>query len=448
MENERYGLFEFRSGHEKTKSHSTFGFMDSPTNPAQNPNPSSLHANSVISSLLSFPDSSPDSIASSFDRELEKALASASHDASVQERLVDRTLQLASLLLESSKRSSRKRAPAHNSSSWFLPPDLTIKVFSKLDTRKVVCTMLDRAGKELRSLKLGNLARPRRSDSTPYWVNGRFLSTRSYKYKFIWSRLKSLWLYNIRWENLTPLFSVLSVCSNLTDLRIVGLKESSFMYLFVPLTANCRLIEHLCIETYKLLDTVDNVHGSGLIEFVTNSPNLTSLRLIGFRLTDEVACILAQSSRTLMKYLNLSRSHTISGRFLRDLGNSCKENPLKTLIMRNCVKLEEKEVVELCNSLLKGKLKSIRHIDVSNERGLASSDGVRSYNLKFPLEKLKEKRSDVTFVADFPLSQRSGMHYPVCHEEDGEEQREIEMLEAGWSSDSSSSDYSSEDDLG
>ncbi|KAJ4905626.1 F-box protein SKIP17 [Raphanus sativus] len=455
--------------------------MDSPSNPAQNP--SSFHANSIISSLLSFPNSSPNSISSSFDRELEKALASASHDASVQENLVDRTLQLASLLLESTKRSSRKRAPAHNSSSWFLPSELTVKVFSMLDTRslmqaatccimfnkcamdrfsyvhvdlttctshvdrKVVCTMLDRAGKELRSLKLGSLARPRRSDSIPYWVNGRFLSTHSYKYKFIWSRLKSLWLYNIRWENLTPLFSVLSVCSNLTDLRIVGLKESSFMYLFVPLTANCRLIKHLCIETYKLLDTVDNVHGSGLIEFVTNSPNLTSLRLIGFRLTDEVACTLAQSSRTL-KYLNLSRSHTIKGRFLRDLGNSCKENPLRTLIMRNCLQLQEKEVVELCNSLLKGKLKSIRHIDVSNERGLASSDGVRSYNLKFPLEKLKEKRSDVTFVADFPLSKRSGMHYPVCHEEDGEEQREIEMLEAGWSSDSSSSDYSSEDDLG
>lgn len=102
--------------------------MDSPSNPAQNP--SSFHANSIISSLLSFPNSSPNSISSSFDRELEKALASASHDASVQENLVDRTLQLASLLLESTKRSSRKRAPAHNSSSWFLPSELTVKVKS------------------------------------------------------------------------------------------------------------------------------------------------------------------------------------------------------------------------------------------------------------------------------------------------------------------------------
>ena len=31
----------------------------------------------------------------------------------------------------------------------------------------------------------------------------------------------------------------------------------------------------------------------------------------------------------------------------RDLGNSCKESPLETLIMRNCVKLEEVNVFEL-----------------------------------------------------------------------------------------------------
>ncbi|KAL0845723.1 hypothetical protein Bca101_018969 [Brassica carinata] len=450
--------------------------MDSPTNPAQSP--SSVHANSIISSLLTFPDSSPISIASSFDREIEKALASASDDASVQECLVDRTLQLASILLESTKRSFRKRATAHNSISWFLPPELTIKVFSMLDTkslmqlaacctmfnkcamdrfcyvhvdlttctsqvdRKVVCTMIDRAGEELRFLKLGSLARPYWSDSTPSWVDGPFLSTHSYNHKFIWSRLRSLGLYNIRWDNLSSSFSVFSYCSNLTDLRIVGLKEP-FMNLFKILTEKCRLIEHLCIETYQLLNTVDTVEGSYLIEFVTNSPNLTSLRLIGFRLTEVMACILAQSSRTL-KYLNLSRSPTIRGRFLRVLGDSCKESPLKTLIMRNCLRLQQKEVVELCKSLLKGKLKSIRHIDVSNNRGLASDVGVRSYNLKFPLEKLKEERSDVTFVADFP-SPWSGMRYRVCDKEEDEELRKIEMMEddASSSSNSSSSDDSS-----
>lgn len=87
--------------------------------------------------------------------------------------------------------------------------------------RKVVCTMIDRAGEELRwefffffssnqlcnllyitwdhfffffafciiayrLLKLGSLARPNWSDSTPSWVDGPFLSTHSYNHKFIW----------------------------------------------------------------------------------------------------------------------------------------------------------------------------------------------------------------------------------------------------------------------
>ncbi|CAH8331105.1 unnamed protein product [Eruca vesicaria subsp. sativa] len=441
--------------------------MDSPT--------SSVHASSIISSLLSFPDSSPISITSTFHRELEKALASASDDESVQECLVDRTFQLTSLLLESTKRSFRKRVSAHNSSSWVLPSELTIKVFSMVDTKSlmqaaacctmfnicamdrfcyahvdlttckrhakstVVSTMIHRAGKELRSLKLGSLARPYLHDCTPYLVDGPFLSTLSSNTDFIGCRLKSLGLYNIRWMNDSSSLQVLSVCSNLTDLRIVGLKEP-FMHLFKILKEKCRLIENLCIETYQLLSTIDTQRGSKLIEFVTNSPNLTSLRLIRFRLTDEVARILSQSSRTL-KYLNLSRSPTINGRFLRVVRNSCKESPLKTLIMRNCLKLEEKEVLELCNSLIKGNFKSIRHIDVSNNRGLVSDDGKRSYKPKFPLEKLKEARSNVTLVANFALPW-SVKDYHVCHEEDDEELREIEMME----DDVSSSDEESLDE--
>ncbi|KAJ4905623.1 Uncharacterized protein Rs2_09281 [Raphanus sativus] len=94
--------------------------------------------------------------------------------------------------------------------------------------------------------------------------------------------------------------------------------------------------------------------------------------------------------------------------------------------MRNCLNLQEKEVLELCNSLIKGNFKSIRHIDVSNKRGLVSDNGQRSYKPKFPLEKLKEERSDVTLVADFPAAPWSVKKYPVCHEEDDEELREID----------------------
>ncbi|XP_033134570.1 F-box protein SKIP17 isoform X4 [Brassica rapa] len=435
--------------------------MDSPTTTTQKPSsvsttvPGFNHSHVIFSSLLSFPNSSPFSIASSFDRELDKALSSASGDVSAQDSLLDRTLQLASLLLDSIKRCFRKRASAHNSSSWFLPPDLTIKVFSMLDTKSlmqasvcctmfnkcamdrlcythidlttadsgVVCIMIHRAGKELRSLKLGRVARSDGSDPTPSLLNGSFLSPLSYNHGFLGSRLRSLRLYNIRPINYTSFTEVLSLCSNLTDLRITGL-NSPVMLLFKTLREKCRLIENLCLEAYQASGTVDAKTGSPLIEFVTNSYNLTSLTLISFRLTDGLALNLAESSSKL-KYLNLSRSPTLNGRFLRDLGHSCKESSLKTLIMRNCYNLQE---------------------DVSSNNGLLTN-GVRFYKPELPLKKLKEERSDVTFVADFPL--RSGKCYRVCDEGDEEELREIEMIEAkndGGNEDDSDDEESDDED--
>lgn len=122
---------------EKSLSQQPSVSMDPPI-PNQNPNSVSTvpafnqsHADLIISSLLSFPDSSPISIGCTFDRVLDKALDSASGDVSDQDRLVDRTLELASLLLDSTKRCFRKRASVHNSNSWFLPPELTIKVTNR-----------------------------------------------------------------------------------------------------------------------------------------------------------------------------------------------------------------------------------------------------------------------------------------------------------------------------
>ncbi|XP_048607014.1 F-box protein SKIP17 isoform X2 [Brassica napus] len=489
-----------KSGENKTLS--TFSLMDPPTSPAAQ-NPSSLHSDSIISSLLSFPASTPFSIACSFDRELEKALASASDDASVQDRLLNRTIQLASLLLDSTERCFRKRASAHNSVAWVLPPELTVKVFSKLDTKslmqaaacctmfnkcamdrssyahidlttadnEVVCTMIHRAGKELRSIKLGHVTRRYGPDPAPtsIWFNGPFLSSLAYNNGFLGSRLRSLRLYNIRWMTSSSSFEVFSFCSNLTDLRIVG-SNCPFRQLFMTLTKKCRLIEHLCLGTYFPLGTMDASTVSHLIELVTKSPNLTSLTLLCFQLTNEMARNLVESCRKL-KYLNFSRSPKINGHFLRckykmlnraisskhryyhnfniaagrDLGNSCKESPLQTLVMRNCVKLEEKEVLELCNTLLKGNFKFIRHIDVSSNNGLVSDDGRRSYKPKFPVEKLKEERPDVTLVADFPL-ERSGKRYHVGVEGDDEELKEIEMMEVENDEEDDDDDSSEDDD--
>ncbi|CAN8237822.1 unnamed protein product [Cochlearia groenlandica] len=442
-------------------------------------NHQSHHADSIISSLLSFPDSSPISIGSSFDRVLDKSLASVSSDESVQDLLLDRTLEIASLLLDSTKRCFRKRASAHNSISWLLPPDLTVKVFSMIDTKSlmqasvcctmfnkcamdrlcyshidlttsaksadngVVCALIHRAGKELRSLKLGRVVRPAGSDN--YLLTGSCLSPLSYNNGFLGSRLRSLRLYNLKPINYKDLCGALSVCSNITDLRIVGL-YSLTEQLFKSLTVKCRSIVNLFLETYGFQGTLDAKTGSALVEFVTSCPNLTSLTLIRFRLNSEMCQTLAMGSRKL-KYMNLSRLPTLKGRFLRDLRVSCKDGPLETLIMRNCPSLEEKEVSEFCNSLLAGDFKSIRHIDVSNNRGLVSDGRKRSHKPNFPLEKLKEERPVVTFVADFSSTSSEKNE----EEEEEEELRLIEMMEGKYDDghvddDDDDDDDDSEDD--
>jgi F-box/leucine-rich repeat protein 2/20 len=94
----------------------------------------------------------PLSIGCSFDRVLDNvipSIAGTSRDEFDQDRFLDRTLQLASLLYKSTKRCIRKRATLQNSTSWPLLPELTIKVFSMLDTKSLMqasacCTMFNK----------------------------------------------------------------------------------------------------------------------------------------------------------------------------------------------------------------------------------------------------------------------------------------------------------------
>ncbi|KAH1127660.1 hypothetical protein GLYMA_06G258700v4 [Glycine max] len=72
--------------------------------------------------FLSLSDVASLSLDLSFERLLQSVPSSNDFD------LIDRTLKMASLLLDTTKHSSRKCASNHNSFSWPLPPDLTIKV--------------------------------------------------------------------------------------------------------------------------------------------------------------------------------------------------------------------------------------------------------------------------------------------------------------------------------
>ncbi|KAF8116488.1 hypothetical protein N665_0017s0045 [Sinapis alba] len=389
-------------------------------------NPSSLHnVDMTISSFLSLSElplfSSPLSIACSFDRVLDKVIPS-SIDASDHDRFLDRTLQLASLLYNSTKRSIRKRATLQNSVSWPLLPELTTKVFSMLDTKSlmqasvcctmfnkcamdrvcythidltraaknvdngVVCIMIHRAGKELRST---------------FSLTRSCLAPLSFNHGFAGGLLRSLHLYNLILMPGKSLCAVLSLCPNLTDLKIIGFisgdKVNSVEHL-APITKNCRLIEHLFLENCGAAGPASS---SSVVEFVDNCPNLSSLTLLQFGVNDAMTRTIIMGFHQL-KYINLSGTYEINGSFLRDLGLSCRDSPLETLLLRDCYYLKEREVLLFLSSLLAGDFKSILYIDISSKHGLVSDGGIATFEPKFPIEELKKQKPGLTFVAIFP----------------------------------------------
>ncbi|CAH8333766.1 unnamed protein product [Eruca vesicaria subsp. sativa] len=396
------------------------------------------NVDTTISSFLSLSDlplfsSSPLSIACSFDRVLDKVITPSSTD-DTSDRFLDRTLQLASLLHNSTKRCIRKRATAQNSVSWPLLPELTTKVFSMLDMKSlmqasvcctmfnkcamdrvcyshidlttaaknvdngVVCIMIHRAGKELRSLKLGCVS-----------SRSIFLLTRSCLAPLTFNHgglLRSLHLYNLILMPGKSLCDVLSVCVNLADLKIIGFVSGDKLNPVEHLgsiTRNCRLIEHLFLEH---CGGADSATSSTVVEFVDNCPNLSSLTLLQFGVNDAMARTIIMGFRQL-KYINLSGTYGINGSFLRDLGLSCRDSRLQTLLLCDCYYLKEREVLLFLNSLLAGEFKSIRHIDVSSKHGLVSDGGIATFEPKFPVEELKKQKPGLTFVAIFPAPSSS-----------------------------------------
>ncbi|CAA7038123.1 unnamed protein product [Microthlaspi erraticum] len=380
---------------------------------------------STIFSFLSCPDSALFSNNFFFE-----CLSPCDDNHYVKDQLIHRTLRRLLLLLESTKRCSRKQLTLHNSISWFLPPDLTIKVFSMLDTKSlmqvaacctmfnksameplcyshidlttafahaddgVVRTMIQRAGKELRSLKLGRP--PHQNEYATVLLSAYCLAPLSPDMGFTGVRLRSLHLYSITWLNEMSLCTSLSACSNLFDLKIVEFNGSLELVL-KSLARKCRLIEHLFLETSFGDDCVTTE--STIDAFVTNCSNLTSLTLKDFYLNDQIARILVKGFRKL-KYMNLSRTFGFDGSFLR---SSCKNSLLETLILRDC-SLKEREVLEFFNSLVAGNFRFIRYIDVSRKNGLICDGDTTSSEPNFPLEKLKKERPYFKLVAEFPTN--------------------------------------------
>ncbi|XAR58545.1 hypothetical protein NMG60_11013981 [Bertholletia excelsa] len=411
----------------------------------------------LLESFLGLSDLPTSSLDLCFDRLLQSRACD-----SDQNDMIERAMKLGSALLEAGKRSARKRASVHNAVVWALPPDLTVKVFSMLDTQSicfaaatcsffhkcaldplcyanidltttvpkvnnvVVSTMIQRAGKALQSVKLGIVPGPtpqplvytirNSADASGFSWNDK--RSRQGKESSILTRsclsslsgdscapgalLRRLHLYNIERMDGPALCSALSSCPSLLDLEMVGL-HVELKQTLESVSKHCHLIERLCFESSKT-GRDDSLKTSTCNDLVNNCPNLTALALRGFKLHDCKVRVLVKGFKKL-KYVDFSTSYSITGTFLRNLGGGAGGNLLEVLILRDCMHLKEVEVSRFLTAVLAGDFKLLRHLDISNRDGLASEGDWyhRCYTSSvIPVQQLLEERPGFCLLAEFP----------------------------------------------
>jgi F-box/leucine-rich repeat protein 2/20 len=215
--------------------------------------------------------------------------------------------------------------------------------------------------------------------------------------------LRKLHLYNIERMDSASLCCALSACPSLLDLEIVGI-HVELRQTLMSVSANCHLIERLFFESSRT-GRDDSLKAQTCSELVNNCPHLTSLSLRGFKLHDCKVRILVKGFRKL-KYVDFSSSYSITGNFLRNLGNCNGGNLLEVLILRDCMHLKEMEVIRFLTAILAGDFKLLMHLDISNREGLAcEADWYhRCYNSSsnMPIKQVLEARPDMRLVAEYP----------------------------------------------
>ncbi|KAG9142749.1 hypothetical protein Leryth_005502 [Lithospermum erythrorhizon] len=417
----------------------------------------------VLEAFLGLSDASSVAIDLAFDRILEATGAECDRNA-----LIEKALVFGSRVVEAGKRAARKRDSAHNCVVWPLNSDLTVKVFSSLDTQSVcyaaatcsffnkcaadpacyadidltgeiskvnnvvVSTMIQRAGRSLRSLKLGIVhdTTSTSSESSDTLVcsvrkckdasgfswnetksrQGResFVLTRSCLVPLsadggsIGALLRRLHLYHIERMDNPALCTALRSCPSLIDLGIIGLHVELSKAL-ESVSKCCPLLEHLYFESSKT-GRDDILRPPTCTDLVKNCPRVCSLALRGFKLHDLAARALVKGFRNL-KFLDFSTSYSVTGSFLKNIGGSLGGNLLEVLILRDCVHLKEMEVARFLSAVISGEFKYLRYLDISNREGLASEGDWyrRICDTSFiPVAQLFEERPNLFLLAEFP----------------------------------------------
>ncbi|KAJ3672982.1 hypothetical protein LUZ60_006356 [Juncus effusus] len=383
--------------------------------------------------------SSPSNDASSLEKLLESVLAmsdpSVPLDLSLQrilesrvlesdkEKLINVALRVGSALVDAASRSARKLATAHNSIVWPLPSELTVKMLSCLDTTSLCCasatctsfnkcvsdplcyshidltqnwskvtdsvvsTMIQRAGKNLKSLKLGKF------DSEGNWTDCLLtrtcLSALSFDNGASGGYLQKLSLCRIIRLDTNSLIKALSSCKSLVDLEIIQLVVDLGETL-KAVSVHCTLIERLCFHFFRprVLD------GSSLDGLVKNCNKLTSLSFRGCMIDDRILCVFIKGLSEL-KHADFSNSTYLTGSFLRDLGNANggAGDFLETLILQDCPQLSGDAMDHFLNDVLDGKWKSLRLLDISSTKRHCFQCGDEVSRL------FKERRPEIHLIA-------------------------------------------------
>ncbi|XP_020241549.1 F-box protein At4g02733-like isoform X2 [Asparagus officinalis] len=401
----------------------------------------------------------------SIDLSLERIVDSRCNEPD-KDRAIEAAMRVASALLESAKRSARRRASKHNSNSWPLPFDLTVKVFSMLDTQSlchaaaacslfnkcatdplcyadidltaivpkvnntVVSTMIQRAGRNLQSLKLGILPTPSSlsefarcmSYSSRNLMGAPSLSRnerrlRQGRESSVLTRscllalsldggaagalLRRLHLYNIDKMDSHALCTALFACQSLLDLEVVGL-HVELKRTLDAVSTSCHSIERLFIESSDA-GRDDSLNSAACTDLVNGCPHVRSLALRGFKLHDSKVRTLVKGFRCL-RVADFSTSFSITGIFLRSLGSGAYAQALEVLILRDCLHLKEVEISNFLLAILGGDCKLLRYLDVSNKDGLSSEEdwNERCYNPSTEILRVREARPGLCLLANFP----------------------------------------------
>ncbi|KAK1373031.1 F-box protein SKIP17 [Heracleum sosnowskyi] len=412
--------------------------------------PERLDMDGFTKSFTHLSNSSSSSLDFSFDR-----LVESSPSDEAQCEMIDKAIRIGRVLVEAGLRATRKRDAEHNSRVWPLNSDLTVNVFFWLDTRSVcytaatcnffrrcttdplcyarinlltavpkvdnlvVSTMIQRAGKALRSIKLGLLPASNESlgSSQPLVYSQRNSTNdkRSRQRKELCiltrsclnsltieggasgARLRCLHLYYIERMDDAALSEVLSACPSLLDLVIVGL-HVELRQTFDSVSQHCHNLERLYIESSKT-GRYDSLQTATCLALVENCPRIFSFALRGFELQDHIILCLVKGFRYLTS-VDFSTSCAFTGGFLRKLGDSAGGNLLEFMFLCDCMHLKKEEVKNFLSAVLAGNFKLLRHLDISNWDGLATEDG-RSRSF-IPINQLCEARPNFSIRAEFP----------------------------------------------